>query len=144
MNLWKASSTWTGNLFHISNADLTRNRDNNLLASDFLKDLEKTRMSLFNQFGKEWYVFVRMFKSSLRLLYFKRKSENHKHFREGRRYQIRWIFEKNSKLPSTPPPFSKNYIVFFSEKVRKKPFIKVQNLQYKFLDLNWLPPPPLL
>ena len=89
IELWKASSTWTGNLFHISNADLTRNRDNNLLASDFLNDLEKTRMSLFNKFGKELWKFVRMFKSSLRLLYFKKKSENHKHFRERRPYQIR-------------------------------------------------------
>ena len=134
MNLWKASSTWTGNLFHISNADLTRNRDNNLLASDFLKDLEKTRMSLFNQFGKEWYVFVRMFKSSLRLLYFKRKSENHKHFREGRRYQIRWTFEKKFQTAFDPPPIFEKLYCIFSEKVRKKPFIKVQNLQYRFFD----------
>ena len=44
-------------------------------------------------------------------------------------------FRKNSKRPSTPPPhFRKIILHFFSENVRKKPFIKVQDLQYRFLD----------
>ena len=34
-----------------------------------------------------------------------------------------------------PPSFSENYVaIFFSENVRKRPYIKVQNLQYKCLD----------
>ena len=121
IELWKASSTWTGNLFHISNADLTRNRDNNLLASDFLNDLEKTRMSLFNKFGKELWKFVRMFKSSLRLLYFKKKSENH--LGKGGPTKSDEFLKKKSKLPSTPcPPFSDNYIAtFFRKKPDKSP-----------------------
>ena len=37
-----------------------------------------------------------------------------------------------------PPSFSENYNAIFSENVRKKPFIKDQNLQYEF----WMTPPP--
>ena len=51
----------------------------------------------------------------------------------------RMNFRKNSKRPSTPPPFSENFIEIVLENVRKKPFIKVQNLLYKFLD--WKYPP---
>ena len=46
-------------------------------------------------------------------------------------YQIGWIFRKNSQRH------------FFSENIRKKPFIKIQNLQHKILDWKWPPTPPL-
>ena len=36
-----------------------------------------------------------------------------------------------------PPSFSENHNAIFSENVRKKLFIKVQNLQYKFLEWKW-------
>ena len=50
-------------------------------------------------------------------------------------------FSENSKQPLTPPPFSETYIAIFSENLCLKPCIKVQNLQYNFLDWKW--PPPL-
>ena len=52
-------------------------------------------------------------------------------------------YRKNSKRPSAPPIviFWKIILQFFFGKRPKKPFIKVQNLQYKFLDWKW--PPPL-
>ena len=63
--------------------------------------------------------------------------------REESRYQMN--FRRKSKRPSTPPsPFGKLYCNFFSENVRKKTFIKVQNLR----NINfWIengprPPPP--
>ena len=49
----------------------------------------------------------------------------------------RMNFRKNFKRPSTPPHFWKIIIQFFSENVRKKLLIKVQNLQYE----NDPPPP---
>ena len=49
----------------------------------------------------------------------------------------RMNFRKNFKRPSTPPHFWKIIIQFFSENVRKKLLIKVQNLQYE----NDTPPP---
>ena len=52
-------------------------------------------------------------------------------------------FWRNSKQLLTPPTsFSENYIAIFLENVRKKPHIKVQNLQHNFLDWTW-PPTPL-
>ena len=56
--------------------------------------------------------------------------------REGWLFQIGWIFGKKSKWPLTPPPhFRKIMLQFFLEIVRKKPCIKVQNLQYNPLKL---------
>ena len=45
-----------------------------------------------------------------------------------------------------PSFFRKSYCIFFCKallKVNLKPFINVQILQYKFLDLKWPLPPPL-
>ena len=58
--------------------------------------------------------------------------------RDGWHYQNGWIFGKNS---NSPLQFGKLYCNFFSENVRKKPYIKVQNLQYKFFDWKCSPPP---
>ena len=41
-----------------------------------------------------------------------------------------------------PPSLSENHIATFSKMPSLKPCIKVQNLQYTFLDWKW-PPPPL-
>ena len=47
-----------------------------------------------------------------------------------------FCFEKKSKWP-----FLEKLWCIFSENVRNKPYIKVQNLQHKFLDWKWPPPP---
>ena len=53
-------------------------------------------------------------------------------------------FQKNSKRPLIlPPSFLGTYVAFFLENLRKKPYIKVQNLQHKFLDWKWPLPRPL-
>ena len=64
--------------------------------------------------------------------------------RERSGYQNRWIFGKipNSLWPR-PPHFWKIVLQFFSKNVRKKPYIKVKNLQHKFLDWKWPLPPSL-
>ena len=76
-----------------------------------------------------------------RLLYFLTTEQKPPLLRKGWRYQIGRIFWKNSKRPSTPPPSFSNYIANFFGK-RKKTSIKVQNLQYKYLDWKWTPAPP--
>ena len=55
----------------------------------------------------------------------------------------RMNFYNNSKRPLTPPPliFGKLCCKYFHKTSEKSPFIKVQTLQYKFLDWKW--PPPL-
>ena len=64
----------------------------------------------------------------------------HRRLRVGSRYQIRRIF---GKIPNglwlNIPHFGKLYCN--SETNRKKSFIKVQNLQYRFLDWKWPPTP---
>ena len=52
-------------------------------------------------------------------------------------------FSERSKQPLTPPPshFRKIILQFFPKKSCFKPCLKVQNLQYKFLDRQW--PTPL-
>ena len=43
------------------------------------------------------------------------------------------------------PSFSEKHVAIFSNYMFKKPRLKVQNLQHKFLDWKWpmIPPPPL-
>ena len=53
------------------------------------------------------------------------------------------IFWKNSKRRLTPPSLTENNIAIFVGKPPKKPFIKVQNLHYKFLDWKRTPALPL-
>ena len=52
----------------------------------------------------------------------------------------RMNFRKNSDRPLTPPPliFGKSHFNFFGKRL-KMPFIRVQNMQYKFLDWKWPP-----
>ena len=44
------------------------------------------------------------------------------------------ILEKFQTTFAPPPSFSENYVAIFSENIQRRPFIKVKNLQYKFLD----------
>ena len=48
--------------------------------------------------------------------------------------------EKFQTAFDPPPSFSENYFAIFSENVQKRPFIKVQNLQFNFWIENDLPP----
>ena len=63
---------------------------------------------------------------------------------KGRMALPNWmIFWKNSKRRLTPPLiFGKLYCNFFGKRLIK-PFIKVQNLHYKFLDWKRIPALPL-
>ena len=64
------------------------------------------------------------------------------HIRDERRYQNGWIF---GKIPNSllSPSFSENHVaIFLSEKLIKRPCLKVQNLQNNYLYWKW-PPTPL-
>ena len=51
-------------------------------------------------------------------------------------------FRKSSKRPLTPPPsFSENHVAIFSEIYDRSIVYNGKNLQYKFLDWKWPPPP---
>ena len=60
----------------------------------------------------------------------------------GRLMLPKWmIFWKSSKRPWPPaPPWCSEFLRKTSE---KKPCLKIQNLQHKFLDWKWPPIPPL-
>ena len=93
-----------------------------------------------NQLAKltQFYVNIDSISFSVqKILYF----GLHVEYRDGWPHQNGWIFGKVTKGLWPPLIFGKSCCTFSSNVILKKPCLKVQNLQYKFLDWKWVPPP---